>query len=62
MATWSIGAVQAGGATDIGAVQSAAAVGGANPKGPLSHPLWGALAGPIFCLLFLLKVIKGVLQ
>ncbi len=28
MATWNIGAVQSGGATDIGAVQSAVAVGG----------------------------------
>ena len=28
MATWSIGAVQINGATDIGAVQAAAAVGG----------------------------------
>ena len=51
MASWDIGAVQVeGSATDIGAVQAAAAVGGTTPKGPLHHPLWGALAGPIFCL------------
>ncbi len=24
-----------------------AAVGGANPHGPLGHPLWGPLAGPV---------------
>ncbi len=32
---------------DIGAWELAA-VGGATPKGPLHHPLWGALAGPIY--------------
>ncbi len=26
------------------------AVGGTTPKGPLHHPLWGPLAGPLFCL------------
>ena len=62
MATWDIGAVQSDGATDIGAVQAAVAAG-TTPKGPLHHPLWGALAGPIFCLIAIVAILfRGLKQ
>jgi len=38
-------------AADIGAYEAETAAAGTNPKGPLHHPLWGPLAGPIFCLI-----------
>lgn len=61
MASWDIGAVQLeGSATDIGAVQASADVG-ANPKGPLHHPLFGPLAGPIFCLFGIIALIKRLI-
>ena len=58
-----IGGVQDGSGwnrPDIGDVQAAAAPAGATPKGPLHHPLWGALAGPIFCIIAIL--FKGLRQ
>ncbi len=56
---WAIGASQPDDWA-IGASQPTAAVG-ANPKGPLHHPLWGALAGPIFCFcLFICKALGGI--
>ena len=37
--------------------------GGATPKGPLHHPLWGALAGPIFCIITIVStLLKGLRQ
>ena len=53
MATTDIGAVQASGSTDIGAVQSAVASSNA-PTGHLAGSLWGSLAGPIFAFLIIL--------
>ncbi len=62
-----IGGTQAGSGwnrPDIGGAQAApAAPGGTTPKGPLHHPLWGALAGPIFCIITIVAtVLKGLRQ
>lgn len=59
MATWDIGAVQReGSATDIGAVQAAAVAPSENsPTSHLAGPLWGPLAGPIFCLFGIIVIL-----
>ncbi len=52
-----IGALQAGSGwkrPDIGAIQAEAAAPGTTPKGPLHHPLWGPLAGPVFCVFIMM--------
>ena len=55
--SWAIGASQPG-EWAIGAGQpDVAAAGGANPKGPLHHPLRGPLAGPILCLLGIIFIL-----